>query len=144
MIVLETSLAGQRKDGFDDSDSTSDIVCSGTVLLPFVLSNKEAAGTDEKALLNSMKLTLFKQYYNLMIRYFYFTLVLVYALEINISYEYFWTSVVASELAKLAFYVFTGHKFRPHDNSFIVIDDEKRDAAAEKLNLEDGHSLRRK
>ncbi|KAF9689155.1 hypothetical protein SADUNF_Sadunf01G0062200 [Salix dunnii] len=57
---------------------------------------REAARIDGKAAVNLMKLTLFR--------------VVVYALETITSYKYLWTSVVAGELATLAFYVFTGYR----------------------------------
>ncbi|PPS08621.1 hypothetical protein GOBAR_AA12017 [Gossypium barbadense] len=86
------------------------------MLFPIVWSIKnlrEAAKTDGKAAVNLMKLTLFRQYYIVVICYIYFTRVVVYALETITSYKYLWTSVVAGELATLAFYVFTGFKFKP-------------------------------
>ncbi|KAK7848256.1 protein gpr107 [Quercus suber] len=58
------------------------------------------------------------------------------------SYRYLWTSVVAGELATLAFYVFTGLKFKPEaHNPYFVIDDEEEEAAAEQLKLEDEFEL---
>ncbi|KAF8379927.1 hypothetical protein HHK36_027392 [Tetracentron sinense] len=93
-----------------------DVVCCCAVLFPIVWSIKnlrEAARTDGKAAVNLMKLTLFRQYYIVVICYIYFTRVVVYALETITSYRYLWTGVVAGELATLAFYAFTGYRFRP-------------------------------
>lgn len=122
-----------------------DVICCCAVLFPIVWSIKnlrEAAKTDGKAAVNLMKLTLFRQYYIVVICYIYFTRVVVYALETITSYKYFWTSVVAGELATLAFYVFTGYKFRPEaHNPYFVIDDEEEEAAAEQLKLEDEFEL---
>ncbi|KAI6706968.1 hypothetical protein NL676_009930 [Syzygium grande] len=122
-----------------------DVVCCCAVLFPIVWSIKnlrEAARTDGKAAVNLMKLTLFRQYYIVVICYIYFTRVVVYALETITSYKYFWTSVVAAELATLAFYVFTGYKFRPEaHNPYFAIDDEEEEAAAEALKLEDEFEL---
>ncbi|CAN0915155.1 Protein CANDIDATE G-PROTEIN COUPLED RECEPTOR 7 [Linum grandiflorum] len=102
----------------------------------------EAARTDGKAAVNLMKLTLFRQYYIVVICYIYFTRVVVNALETITSYKYLWTSVVASELATLAFYLFTGLKFKPEaHNPYFVIDDEEEEAAAEQLKLEDEFEL---
>nr|GMC67018.1 protein GPR107-like [Ipomoea batatas] len=99
---------------------------------------REAAKTDGKAAVNLMKLTLFRQYYIIVICYIYFTRVVVYALETITSYRYQWTSVVASELATLAFYVFTGFNFRPKThNPYFAIDEDEEEAAAEALKLED-------
>ncbi|PIA34868.1 hypothetical protein AQUCO_03700263v1 [Aquilegia coerulea] len=122
-----------------------DVVCCCAVLFPIVWSIKnlrEAARTDGKAAVNLMKLTLFRQYYIVVICYIYFTRVVVYALETITSYQYLWTSVVAGELATLAFYVFTGYRFRPEvHNPYFVIDDEEEEAAAEALKLEDEFEL---
>ncbi|KAG2680669.1 hypothetical protein I3760_11G108900 [Carya illinoinensis] len=122
-----------------------DVVCCCAVLFPIVWSIKnlrEAARTDGKAAVNLMKLTLFRQYYVVVICYIYFTRVVVYALETITSYRYLWTSVVAAELATLAFYVFTGYKFKPEaHNPYFVVDDEEEEAAAEALKLEDEFEL---
>ncbi|GMI78251.1 hypothetical protein like AT5G42090 [Hibiscus trionum] len=122
-----------------------DVVCCCAVLFPIVWSIKnlrEAAKTDGKAAVNLMKLTLFRQYYIVVICYIYFTRVVVYALETITSYRYLWTSVVAGELATLAFYVFTGYKFRPEPhNPYFVLDDEEEEAAADQLKLEDEFEL---
>jgi hypothetical protein len=122
-----------------------DVICCCAVLFPIVWSIKnlrEAARTDGKAAVNLMKLTLFRQYYIVVICYIYFTRVVVYALETITSYRYLWTSVLAAELATLAFYAFTGYKFRPEaHNPYFVIDDEEEEAAAEALKLEDEFEL---
>lgn len=122
-----------------------DVICCCAVLFPIVWSIKnlrEAARTDGKAAVNLMKLTLFRQYYIVVICYIYFTRVVVYALTTITSYRYLWTSVVAGELATLAFYVFTGYKFRPEvHNPYFVIDDEEEEAAAEALKLDDEFEL---
>lgn len=122
-----------------------DVICCCAVLFPIVWSIKnlrEAARTDGKAAVNLMKLTLFRQYYIVVICYIYFTRVVVYALENITSYRYLWTSVVAAELATLAFYVFTGLKFKPEaHNPYFVVDDEEEEAAAEALKLEDEFEL---
>ncbi|MCL7028281.1 hypothetical protein MKW94_024495 [Papaver nudicaule] len=121
-----------------------DVVCCCAVLFPIVWSIKnlrEAARTDGKAAVNLMKLTLFRHYYIVVICYIYFTRVVVYALETITSYRYLWTSVVAGELATLAFYVFTGYKFRPEvHNPYFMIDDDEEEAAAE-AKLEDEFEL---
>ncbi|CAH1439302.1 unnamed protein product [Lactuca virosa] len=122
-----------------------DVVCCCAVLFPIVWSIKnlrEAARTDGKAAVNLMKLTLFRQYYVVVICYIYFTRVVVYALETITSYKYLWTSVVAAELATLAFYVFTGYNFKPEaHNPYFAVDDDDEEAASEQLKLEDEFEL---
>lgn len=121
-----------------------DVLCCCAVLFPIVWSIKnlrEAARTDGKAAVNLMKLTLFRQYYVVVICYIYFTRVVVYALVTITSYRYLWTSVVAGELATLAFYVFTGYKFRPEVHNPYLVIDEDEEAAAEALKLDDEFEL---
>lgn len=122
-----------------------DVVCCCAVLFPIVWSIKnlrEAARTDGKAAVNLMKLTIFRHYYIVVICYIYFTRVVVYALETITSYKYLWTSVVAAELATLAFYMFTGYKFRPEaHNPYFAVDDAEEDAAAEQLKHTDEFEL---
>ncbi|CAM8876424.1 unnamed protein product [Rhodiola kirilowii] len=122
-----------------------DVLCCCAVLFPIVWSIKnlrEAARTDGKAAVNLMKLTIFRHYYIVVICYIYFTRVVVYALETITSYKYLWTSVVAAELATLAFYLFTGYKFRPEaHNPYFAVDDAEEDAAAEQLKNADEFDL---
>ncbi|XP_058182331.1 protein CANDIDATE G-PROTEIN COUPLED RECEPTOR 7-like [Rhododendron vialii] len=146
VVIDETSPFGQEHNTWKQVFLLVDVVCCCAVLFPIVWSIKnlrEAATTDGKAAVNLMKLTLFRQYYIVVICYIYFTRVAVYALETITSYQYQWTSVVAAELATLAFYVFTGYNFRPKvHNPYFAIDDEEEEAAAEELKkLEDEFEL---
>lgn len=145
VVIDETGPYGQDWVTWRQIFLLVDVVCCCAVLFPIVWSIKnlrEAAQTDGKAAVNLMKLTLFRQYYIVVICYIYFTRVVVYALETITSYKYLWTSVVAGELATLAFYVFTGLRFKPEaHNPYFVIDDEEEEAAAEALKLEDEFEL---
>ncbi|EEF43452.1 protein CANDIDATE G-PROTEIN COUPLED RECEPTOR 7 [Ricinus communis] len=145
VVIDETGPYGQDWITWKQVFLLVDVVCCCAVLFPIVWSIKnlrEAARTDGKAAVNLMKLTLFRQYYIVVICYIYFTRVVVYALETITSYRYLWTSVVAGELATLAFYAFTGYKFKPEaHNPYFVIDDEEEEAAAEQLKLEDEFEL---
>ncbi|GKV04030.1 hypothetical protein SLEP1_g16247 [Rubroshorea leprosula] len=145
VVIDETGPFGQDWITWKQVFLLVDVVCCCAVLFPIVWSIKnlrEAARTDGKAAVNLMKLTLFRQYYIVVICYIYFTRVVVYALETITSYKYLWTSEVAEELATLAFYLFTGYKFKPEaHNPYFVIDDEEEEAAAEQLKLEDEFEL---
>ncbi|KAJ6414963.1 hypothetical protein OIU84_003878 [Salix udensis] len=145
VVIDETGPYGQDWITWKQVFLLVDVVCCCAVLFPIVWSIKnlrEAARTDGKAAVNLMKLTLFRQYYIVVICYIYFTRVVVYALETITSYKYLWTSVVAGELATLAFYVFTGYRFRPEaHNPYFVVDDDEEEAAAEALKLEDEFEL---
>ncbi|KAL1820053.1 hypothetical protein ACET3Z_014922 [Daucus carota] len=145
IVIDETGPFGEDSDMWKKVFLLVDIVCCCAVLFPIVWSIKnlrEAARTDGKAAVNLMKLTLFRQYYVVVICYIYFTRVVVYALETITSYRYEWTSVVAAELATLAFYIFTGYNFRPKaHNPYFAIDDEEEEAASEALKMEEEFEL---
>lgn len=145
VVIDETGPFGENSYTWKQVFLLVDIVCCCAVLFPIVWSIKnlrEAAKTDGKAAVNLMKLTLFRQYYVIVICYIYFTRVVVYALETITSYRYQWTSVVAAEAATLAFYAFTGYNFRPKaHNPYFAIDDEEEEAASEALKLEDEFEL---
>ncbi len=145
VVIDETGPYGQDWITWKQIFLLVDVVCCCAVLFPIVWSIKnlrEAARTDGKAAVNLMKLTLFRQYYVVVICYIYFTRVVVYALETITSYRYLWTSMVAAGWATLAFYVFTGLKFKPEaHNPYFAIDDEEEEAAAEALKLEDEFEL---
>lgn len=145
VVIDETGPFGQDSYTWRQVFLLVDIICCCAVLFPIIWSIKnlrEAAMTDGKAAVNLMKLTLFRQYYVIVICYIYFTRVAVYVLETITSYRYAWMSVLAAELATLAFYVFTGYNFRPKShNPYFAIDDEEEDAALEALKLEDEFEL---
>lgn len=145
VVIDETGPYGQDWLTWKQIFLLVDVLCCCAVLFPIVWSIKnlrEAARTDGKAAVNLMKLTLFRQYYIVVICYIYFTRVVVYALETITSYKYLWTSVVAGELATLAFYIFTGYNFKPEaHNPYFVVNDEEEEAAAEQLKLEDEFEL---
>ncbi|XP_052208776.1 protein CANDIDATE G-PROTEIN COUPLED RECEPTOR 7-like [Diospyros lotus] len=145
VVIDETGPYGQDWVTWKQVFLLVDVICCCAVLFPIVWSIKnlrEAARSDGKAAVNLMKLTLFRQYYIVVICYIYFTRVVIYALETITSYRYLWTSVVAGELATLAFYLFTGYNFKPEaHNPYFVIDDEEEEAAAEALKLEDEFEL---
>ncbi|KAL2629881.1 hypothetical protein R1flu_014567 [Riccia fluitans] len=118
-----------------------DIICCCAVLFPIVWSIKhlrEASHTDGKAARNVVKLTLFRHYYIVVVSYIYFTRIVVFALTTVTVYHYRWTSDLAEELASLAFYVFTGYKFRPVvHNPYFVLDDEEEQETLTQDQLKD-------
>ncbi|KAH7420822.1 hypothetical protein KP509_13G024500 [Ceratopteris richardii] len=122
-----------------------DVICCCAVLFPIVWSIKhlrEAARTDGKAARNLAKLTLFRQYYIVVVSYIYFTRIVVFALQIVTSYHYTWISELARELATLAFYVFTGYKFRPiPHNPYFMLDEEEEEAAVDEMLKDDEFEL---
>ncbi|XP_027183750.1 protein GPR107-like [Coffea eugenioides] len=118
-----------------------DVVCCCTILFPIfwsIRSLKEASKTDGKAAKNLEKLTLFKQFYTVVIAYLYFTRVVVSAIGANINYRYDWVPVAAAEGASLVFYLFTFYHFQPVErNPYLVIEDVEDTTRNQTLEIED-------
>ncbi|CAL9153442.1 unnamed protein product, partial [Musa hybrid cultivar] len=110
-----------------------DIICCCAVLFPIIWSIRslrETSKTDGKAARNLKKLTLFRQFYIIVIGYLYFTRIVVYALKTIASYKYRWVSVAAEETVSLLFYIFMFNMFRPAErNQYFVLDEEEEEAA---------------
>lgn len=118
-----------------------DIACCCMILFPIVWSIKtlkETSKTDGKAARNLSKLTLFRQFYVVVIGYLYFTRIVVYALKTITAYKYRWVSVAAEECANMAFYMFMFYMFRPAErNEYFVLDEEEEEAAEAALREEE-------
>eukprot|EP00249_Psilotum_nudum_P012000 c23519_g1_i2 orf=331-1659(+) len=122
-----------------------DVICCCAILFPIVWSIKhlrQAAHTDGKAARNLVKLTLFRQYYIVVVGYIYYTRIIVLALKTVASYQYWWVGELNSELATLAFYIFTGYKFRPvPHNPYFVLDDDEEETGGEEAFKDDDFEL---
>jgi hypothetical protein len=110
-----------------------DIICCCAIIFPIVWSIKslrETSKTDGKAARNLAKLTLFRQFYIVVIGYLYFTRIVVFALKTITAYKYRWVSNLAEEGASLAFYIVMFYMFMPVEkNEYFVLDDEEEEAA---------------
>ncbi|GFH12190.1 uncharacterized protein HaLaN_07828 [Haematococcus lacustris] len=121
-IIITEEESPAIKDWFTWRDvfHLVDIICCCAILFPIVWSIKhlrEASQTDGKAARNLEKLTLFRQFYVMVVVYIYFTRIVVYLLMRTMQYDYAWVSEAADQLATLAFYVWTAVKFRPQPNN---------------------------
>ncbi|XP_061372714.1 protein CANDIDATE G-PROTEIN COUPLED RECEPTOR 7-like [Gastrolobium bilobum] len=118
-----------------------DIVCCCAIIFPIVWSIRslrETSKTDGKAARNLAKLTLFRQFYIVVIGYLYFTRIVVFALKTIAAYKYQWVSNFAEEAASLAFYIVMFYMFRPVEkNEYFVLDDEEEEAAEMALREEE-------
>ncbi|CAL9220170.1 unnamed protein product [Arabidopsis halleri] len=118
-----------------------DIVCCCAILFPIVWSIRslrETSKTDGKAARNLAKLTLFRQFYIVVIGYLYFTRIVVFALKTIAAYKYRWVSNAAEEIASLAFYMLMFYMFRPVEkNEYFVLDEEEEEAAELALKEDD-------
>jgi len=114
-----------------------DLVCCCAILLPIVWSIKrlrDASQTDGKAARMLEKLTLFRQFYVIVVVFLYFTRIVVYLLENTLentqAYGYQWIAQAANELATLGFYVWVGLKFRLNaDNPYTKLHQEEVEMA---------------
>ncbi|KAA8518839.1 hypothetical protein F0562_016387 [Nyssa sinensis] len=110
-----------------------DIVCCCAIIFPIVWSIRslrETSKTDGKAARNLAKLTLFRQFYIVVIGYLYFTRIVVFVLKKIAAYKYQWVSNAAEEIASLAFYMVMFYMFRPVEkNEYFVIDEEGEEEA---------------
>ncbi|CBI32653.3 unnamed protein product, partial [Vitis vinifera] len=97
-----------------------DIVCCCAIIFPIVWSIRslrETSKTDGKAARNLAKLTLFRQFYIVVIGYLYFTRIVVFALRTIAAYRYQWVSNAAEEIASLAFYLVMFYMFQPAEKN---------------------------
>lgn len=129
IIVLdETSPIRRAWFTWQDMFHLVDIICCCAILFPIVWSIKhlrEGAETDGKAAANIEKLTLFRQFYIMVVVYIYFTRIIVYMLQNLLPYNLKWIGFLASQLATLVFYIMTGKKFCPHsENKYLKLENE--------------------
>ncbi|KAF6202005.1 hypothetical protein GE061_004401 [Apolygus lucorum] len=93
-----------------------DLLCCGAILFPVVWSIRylqEAACIDGKAAINLRKLKLFRHFYIMIVCYIYFTRIIVYLLQMTVSFQYKWLDEMFKEMVTYVFFVLTGYKFRP-------------------------------
>jgi hypothetical protein len=127
-IVVTDEVSPSKSEWFTWRDvfHLVDIICCCAILFPIVWSIKhlrEASQTDGKAARNLEKLTLFRQFYVMVVVYVYFTRIVVYLLKSSVEYEYSWVSEAADQIATLAFYLWTATKFRPvNDNPYLKLE----------------------
>lgn len=95
------------------------------VLYCTVRATRLAAEVDGKAQNSLVKLTLFREFYVMVVVYIYFTRIVVFLLAATIPYYLLWLGPCATETATLLFFVVTGYKFRPSlDNPYLPVSTE--------------------
>jgi hypothetical protein len=130
-IVITSEESPAVKDWFTWQDifHLVDIICCCAVLFPIVWSIKrlrDASETDGKAARCLEKLTLFRQFYVMVVIFIYFTRIVVFLIHSGLEYQYLWVADTATELATLAFYVWVGVKFRPYkENAYLKLRQEE-------------------
>ncbi|KAL5215927.1 hypothetical protein ABZP36_007328 [Zizania latifolia] len=139
-VIGETGPAGRDWLAWNQIFLLVDVICCCAVFFPIIWSIRnlrEASKTDGKAARNLKKLTLFKQFYLVVVGYLYFTRIAVSAFAAVLSYRYQWFVTVAMETASLAFYIFVFYNFKPVEkNPYLYVGDEEEEAAGGQLELE--------
>eukprot|EP00270_Netrium_digitus_P012870 TRINITY_DN4226_c0_g1_i1.p1 TRINITY_DN4226_c0_g1~~TRINITY_DN4226_c0_g1_i1.p1 ORF type:complete len:448 (+),score=84.09 TRINITY_DN4226_c0_g1_i1:162-1505(+) len=133
IVLDETGPSAREWFTWRDIFHLLDIVCCCAILFPIVWSIKhlrEASHTDGMAARNVLKLTLFRQFYVMVVSYIYFTRIVVYLLRSTTPYHFAWTADFAAETAALVFYSVTGYLFRPvPSNPYFALSEEEEAAA---------------
>ncbi|CAA6673311.1 unnamed protein product [Spirodela intermedia] len=111
-------------------------------LLVDVICCFAASKTDGKAARNLAKLTLFRQFYVVVVGYLYFTRIAVAALGAVLGYRHRWVSAAMAEGASLAFYLFVFYNFQPVErNPYWYVHDDEEAAAAFELEDDENFEL---
>jgi len=126
VIVDETIPGSQSWITWSDVFYLIDIVCCCAIMMPIVWSIRhlrEASEADGKAAFNMHKLTLFRQFYIMIITYIYFTRIVVFLMEATLPFRLTWLGQLFQELATFIFFVVTGYLFRPvPENPYLKVD----------------------
>ncbi|KAK9500952.1 hypothetical protein O3M35_002109 [Rhynocoris fuscipes] len=132
-IIIEESEEGDvEHKTWLDVFMLVDLLCCGAILFPVVWSIRylqEAAFTDGKAAIVLRKLKLFRHFYIMIVCYIYFTRIIVYLLQMTVSFQYEWLDEMFREMVTYVFFVLTGYKFRPASaNPYFQLDQDEDDS----------------
>jgi hypothetical protein len=97
-----------------------DILCCCMILFPLVWQIRQlrlSSAVDGKVQMNLQKLTQYRNFYMAVVGYIYFTRIIVYLVGSTVPYYLTWFQSFAEEAATVAFFVWTGWKFRPMSNN---------------------------
>lgn len=145
VIINETGPATRDWMTWNQLFLLIDIACCCVVFFPIIWSIrslKEASKRDGKAAKNLEKLTLFKQFYIVVVVYLYFTRIVVSAIGAFLNYRFAWLVPVLEEGASLVFYGFIFYNFQPTEtNPYLAIDDEEEENAAAQMEENDDDDL---
>uniref|UniRef100_A0A6Q2XQ73 GOST seven transmembrane domain-containing protein n=1 Tax=Esox lucius TaxID=8010 RepID=A0A6Q2XQ73_ESOLU len=125
-IILESTEEGTTEYGlWKEVLFLVDLLCCGAILFPVVWSIRhlqEASATDGKAAINLAQLKLFRHYYVMIVCYIYFTRIIAILIKFIVPFQWKWLYQLLDELATLAFFFLTGHKFRPASyNPYLLL-----------------------
>lgn len=132
-IIIEESEEGDvEHKTWLDVFMLVDLLCCGAILFPVVWSIRylqEAAYIDGKAAINLRKLKLFRHFYILIVCYIYFTRIIIFLLQMTVSFQYEWLDEMFREMVTYVFFVLTGYKFRPASaNPYFQLGQDEEDS----------------
>lgn len=133
VAIEEMSPGSQAWLTWRDSLHIVDIICCCLILFPLVWQIRRlrlSAIADGKQLSNLDKLTRYRNFYMAVVGYIYFTRIIVYLLGATVPFTLTWLRAFSNEAATVAFFCWTGWKFRPlSDNPYlpILMDDDDED-----------------
>ncbi|CAN0892749.1 Protein CANDIDATE G-PROTEIN COUPLED RECEPTOR 7 [Linum grandiflorum] len=134
VVIDETGPATKDWVAWNQIFLLMDILCCCAVFVPIlwsIRSLREASKNDGKAARNLEKLSLFRQFYIVVVGYLYFTRVVAPAIGSMVDYRFEWVRVVLGELGSLVFYGFVFYNFRPTEKNDLYFgvegDDDDRD-----------------
>lgn len=150
-IIIEESEEGDvEHKTWLDVFMLVDLLCCGAILFPVVWSIRhlqEASHTDGKAAINLRKLKLFRHFYIMIVCYIYFTRIIIYLLQMTVSFQYEWLDEMFREMVTYVFFVMTGYKFRPASaNPYFQVntdeddDDDEMDVVVSQCGVKEGLS----
>lgn len=126
VVIAETGPAKKEWLVWNETFLLIDVVCCCTIFFPIfwsIRSLREASRTDGKASRNLEKLTLFKQFYVVVMAYLYFTRFGVALIGNSVSYLHEWVVAAAAETVNFVFYLFIFYNFRPTEkNPYLAVD----------------------
>ncbi|CAN1176421.1 Protein CANDIDATE G-PROTEIN COUPLED RECEPTOR 7 [Linum perenne] len=130
VVPLQTGPATKDWVAWNEIFLLMDVLCCFAVFMPIVWSIRslrEASKSDGKAARNLEKLSLFRQFYIVVVGYLYFTRVVAPAIGSTVSYRFEWVRVVLGEVGSLVFYGFVFYNFQPMDktNPYLGVDDDR-------------------
>ncbi|XP_071820862.1 protein GPR108-like isoform X2 [Apostichopus japonicus] len=147
-IITETTEEGDSQYGYWKVVFVGvDIICCVAIMYPVVWSIRHlqsAATTDGKVAITLRKLHLFKQFYIMVVAYFYLTRIISLLLKSGLPPSYSWIHELFFETTTLAFFLITAYRFRPgSDNPYLQLqsEDEYDDDDEEDLDNDEEMSM---
>ncbi|KAG9342207.1 hypothetical protein JZ751_016709, partial [Albula glossodonta] len=136
-IIIESTEEGSTEYGlWKEVLFLVDLLCCGAILFPVVRDSTVVWVTTDllpfvcffPAAINLAQLKLFRHYYVMIVCYIYFTRIIAILIKVIVPFQWKWLYQLLDELATLAFFFLTGHKFRPASyNPYLLLsveDDE--------------------